>query len=292
MGFVNNFTNGINRNADLILTCFAVGGLVTTVVLAVKETPSALDILDDYNSYKEDVIADYAEGIIDKEEALYRLEKAQKDATFDMVRNYMPAGISLLATTGCIIGSNKILRTRNAFLTTSLNAANVAYNELRDKTRETLGEKKEQEIHDAIQRDHIERQPKNNPDILPPATLTANNGGIIQTGGGNTLCRIELVPGLSETGLYFYSSPQAVHKAINDANGDGLSMGYVSFADLLWYMGIKIKYGGTMMKGWRICSRDDFIQIREGSFVHPITGEPVLDISFYNNPYEGFDRFG
>lgn len=292
MGFSSkNFTNGVNRNADLILTGLAVCGVVSTVVLAVRETPAALDILDDYNAYKKEVIKDYVDGYIDKAEALYRLEEAQKDAAFDLARNYLPAGISLLATTGCIIGSNKILRTRNAVLTTSLNAANIAYNELRDKTRDVVGEKKEKEIHDAIQKDHIERSPKNAP-AISGSTIAPGNGNIIHTGGGNTLCRIELIPGLAESGLYFYSSPQAVHKAINDANADGLSFGYVSFADLLWYLGIRIKYGGTMLKGWRISSRNDFISIREGSFVHPLTGEPVLDISFYNNPYEGFDRFG
>ena len=283
MGFFKNLANrtaaGINANADIIMAVGALIGLGCTIVLAIRETPEAERIVYKAKDALDGVRQEAKEKDWTEEEEKRAVLSIRVDTAKSLAFNYLPTLLGLCATGACIIGSNKIVRTRNAALSGSLNAANLVYQEYRDHVRSVVGEKKETEIHDGIRKEHIEHA------ILPPENTITN------TGKGNTLCFIELEPGSTDTGLYFWSSPEAIHAAVNEANAEGLECGCVSFADFLYFNGIKVKGFGTQLRGWTVHSRDDFIRIRESSHVHPSNGLPVLDISFWTPPYYEFDPF-
>lgn len=270
---MNNLASGINKHADLIMTIGAVIGLATTVYLAIKATPKAEDVIYDTSHDIDDVKRAEDEGRISHESAEREIRDIKIYSIKKLVRIYAPTAVSAIGTTCLILGSNKISRTRNAALNTALNAANFAYAEYRDRVRSTIGEKKETAIYDEIVQSHIESLP-------PPTDLSS----IVNTGNGNTICRIELVPGNPATGLYFYSSADAVHRARNNVNADGLDNGFIEFRDLLYELGLRKQYKDIDPRiGWEIASRNDLIEFRESSHIHD-NGEPVLDIGFYNNP--------
>jgi hypothetical protein len=216
---------------------------------------------------------------MDPDDADAEIKQIRLETAKDLALNYLPTGISFAITAGCIIGSNKVSRSRNAALSNALNAANLMYSEYREAVRDKIGEKKETEVHDSVRESHIRKN--------PPSELPEN---IFKTGKGDTLCHIELLPGDPDTGIYFYSSPEAVMAGINDANAEGINSGYVSMADVLYFQGITLKGSGSQLIGWQITSRNDLIQVRRSS--HLYNDKPVLDISFYNMPYKNFDRFG
>lgn len=274
----HKIARGINQNTDIILTGSALIGLGTTTFLAIKETPRAIDILDDAKETIDKIEDAVDQGRLDEDEADEKIVKIRRQTAKKLAMNYAPAAVSFTVTAGCIVGSNKASRNKNAALSSALNAANLLYSEHRDRVREEYGEKKETKIHDEIRKEHIDK----NPPVRPER--------IYDTGKGDTLCYIELFPGDPDTGIYFYSSPEAVMAGINEANAQGVECGYVSMQDLLWFLGLRIKGKGTNLIGWQITSRTELIQIRRSS--HLYNDKPVLDISFYNYPYQNFDRFG
>ena len=97
-------------------------------------------------------------------------------------------------------------------------------------------------IQEDIREEHIKAH--------PPAQVEK----IYNTGNGDTLCHIETNPGNPETGIYFYSSPEAIMRAINEANAEGMRSCYVSMQDLLWYMGLDVKGDGVNLIGWNMRS--------------------------------------
>lgn len=278
--FMRQVAKGVDDNADILLTGAALLGLITTVVLVIKETPAAMDILDESNESINRIDTMERAHDISPEDAAYRRKEIKIDTAKKLAINYAPAGVSVLLTGGCMVGSTGYSRSKTATLTGLLNASNLAFTEYRDHVREAIGEKKETAIHDIVRREHIESKD-------PPIQKD-----VYDTGDGNVMCYLETYPGDPSTGIYFLSSPEAVHKAINDANAEGIESGYVSMADLLYFMHLRLPGGGTRFYGWQISGRSDLIQTREGSHIHEKTGKPVLDISFYNPPYQGFDRFG
>lgn len=274
----NKIARGINKNADVILTVSALVGLTTTTYLAVKETPRAIDILDSAKESIDRIDEAVEQDRMDEDEAEEKIREVKIDTAKKLAKNYAGAGISFATTAGCIIGSNKASRSQNAALSSALNAATLIHSEYQERVREELGEKKETKIHDEIRKEHI--------DTNPPTRVDR----VYDTGKGDTLCYIEMFPGDSDTGIYFYSSPEAVLAGINDANAHGIENCYVSMQDLLWFLGLKIKGHGTNLIGWQITSRSELIQVRRSS--HLYNDKPVFDISFYNYPYKNFDRFG
>lgn len=266
------------NNADRITSIAAVVGVFTTVGLAINESRRGFDILDRAVDDIEGIRQEAEEKQWPYEDEERAIRDIQIETAKDLAINYTPTIIGVITTSICILGSNKISRDRNAVAVGALNASNLIFQEYRDHVRKAIGEKKETEIHDQIQQEHATAK------MLPPK--------IIDTGSGETLCYIELEPGIRETGLYFLSSPEAVHAAVNDANAEGLETGYVSLADFLYFLKLKLKnYSGSTLRGWKIQSRSDFIKLRETSFIHE-SGRPVLAIAFWDQPYQGFDKFG
>lgn len=274
--------NETQKNADLILTMSALIGLVSTIYFVAKETPEAIDIIDDEKKTEKIIDNDYKEKLLSDEEYVTEKKRVKKECAKNLVINYLPAAVSAGTTAACIIGSNRVSRTRNAAVSSALNAATIAYQEYRDAVKKEIGPKKELEIEDKVRKEHIDATP------LP------SHEDIFRTGNGNTLCRIELSPGDATSGYYFYSSPDAVYRGINKADAQANAFGYISYQDLLWFWGLRIKGYSADKLGWNRKNASDLIRdnIKETSHVHPVTGEPVLDLYFYEPPYPDFDKFG
>ena len=178
-----------------ILTGVGIAGMLTTTVLAVKATPKAIRLLEEK---KEELEVD----------TLTPVETVK--ATW---KCYIPAALTGVASTACLIGSSSINVRRNAALTAAYKLSETALSEYKSAVVETIGEKKEHLIHDKIAEKQIERNP-------------IDKSSIIITEKGNTLCFDPF------SGRYFKSDIDKIRKAENtlnkqiltDAFGEGVSL--------------------------------------------------------------------
>ena len=124
----------IKRNTPTILTCLGAAGVIVTAVMAVKETPKALILLE--NTKEE------------KGEELTKLEKFKIAGPV-----YIPAVITGTATIACIFGSNIVSKNQQATLMSAYALLDSSYKEYKKKTEELYGEDAGRQIREEIAKD-------------------------------------------------------------------------------------------------------------------------------------------
>lgn len=180
-GFSNQAVLALKKHSPEILMGFGIGGMLTTSVLAVKATPEALRRIE---KKKHD----------DKQKTLTAMQIIQA-----VWRCYIPAAVTGAVSTACLIGASSINGRRNAALATAYGLSETALHEYKDKVIETIGEKKEEAIRDAIDKDRIEKNPPSQ-DVL------------LREKCGKTLCYDVFC------GRYFYSDMETLRRVVNDLN--------------------------------------------------------------------------
>jgi hypothetical protein len=206
----------------------AVAGLVSTVVLAVKATPKAMELIDD-----------------EMQERAY-IQETEGDTTpfttMDYVKTtwkcYIPAAVMGSVTIACFVGANSINLKRNAALASLYSLSETALKEYQSKVVETIGEKKEQKIRDEVAAERIEKDPKSNKEV-------------IITGKGDVLCYDVI------SGRYFKSDIERIRRLQNEFNQTLISQMWISLNDVYYELGLKgIKIGDDM--GWNSDSLIEF----------------------------------
>lgn len=129
-----NVQQFVKRNASTILTCIGAVGVVTTAVMAAKETPKALTLL---KHAKEE-----------KGEDLTKWEKVKIAGPV-----YIPSVITGAATIACIFGSNVISKHQQATLMSAYALLDKSYKEYKKKTDELYGEEAGEHIREEIAKD-------------------------------------------------------------------------------------------------------------------------------------------
>ncbi len=214
----------IKKRSPEILTGIGIAGMVTTTVLAVKATPKALLLIEEKKEKDED-------------DKLTNVEVV-KTTWFCYVPAVVTGGMSIL----CLVGANSINAHRRAALAAAYALSESALKGYREKVIESIGEKKEIAVRDAIARDEIEKN-------------TFTNREVIVSGKGNTLCYDAI------SGRYFYSDIEELRKAVNELNRQMIDEMYVSLNDLYYEIGLSdIRIGNDL--GWNV---DDLIELRFSS---------------------------
>lgn len=168
------------KHSPELLTGIGIAGMVTTVVLAVRATPKALRLIDEKK-------AD-----IPEEETIPRIEAVR--AAWKV---YVPAVLTGILSTICLIGANSVNQRRNAAIAAAYSLSESALKEYREKVVETIGERKEQAIRDDIAKDKIIENPVRE---------------VIISDRGSTLCYDSL------SGRYFKSDIEKLRRIVNDLN--------------------------------------------------------------------------
>lgn len=211
---IKTIRSGLAKHSPAILTALGITGMIGTTVLAVKSTPKALDLIEN------------------KKEELNKNELTLLETVKATWKCYVPAAITCVTSTACLIGASSVHTKRNAALATAYKLSESAFIEYRDKVVETIGEKKEQSVRDAIAKDHVEKNP-------------VTNNEVIITDRGYTLCYDEL------SGRYFYSDIEKIKKAANELNRQMLNDMYVSLNELYYELGLEGTKLGEQM-GWNV----------------------------------------
>lgn len=251
---VSNMAKGVGvfakKHSSEILTGIGIAGMVTTTVLAVKATPKALILIEERKSEEE----------IDQ---LTPIETVKTVWTC-----YIPPVVVGTMSIFCMIGAASANVRRNAALATAYTLSESAMKEYRSKVIETVGEKTEKEVRDAISKDKIEKNP-------------VTTSEIIITDKGDTLCYDVM------SGRYFKSDIEKLRKIVNDMNRQMLKDSYIPLNDFYDYVNLEhIKLGYDL--GWNVS--DGLIDLDFSSHL-AADGTPCIVLDFASAPKYDFDRW-
>lgn len=248
--FCNDVKNLAVKHAPEILTGVGIAGMITTTYLAVKATPRALELIKE---------AEKHEGV-DKLTPMQTVKAAWKP--------YVPAILTCVTSTACLIGANSVHLRRNAALATAYKLSETALTEYKAKAVEVVGEKKEQMIREKVAEDRV----KNNP---------VGKNEVIVTGKGKT----KFLDPASKR--YFESDLDVIRRAENILNKRMLHdvTGYASLSD--FYDEVGLSHTSTSDDlGW---NTDNLIDID----FYPVLDEneqPCICLDYVVAPKYGFDR--
>jgi hypothetical protein len=252
-----DLSHAINRNSPTILTGLGVAGLLSTIILTVKATINAQEILYQEGAFRaekwseqtgeiEDVCPDF-----DIEEKIRLVWKC-----------YIPTILTGASTIVCMIGSTRISLRRNAALASLLSIAETTFREYQAKVVEEIGKGKSEKITDEISQDKLDRNP-------------VDEKTVVLTGKGNYLCYD------SFSGRYFRSDIETLQKAANEFNQKLLREGWLSINEFYYEIGLEsIDLGDEM--GW-IAERS--LMAFKLSTKISTDGEPCLVIGYTVTPH-------
>lgn len=254
-GLASNIGRTLRQKSPEILTGVGIGGMITTTVLAVRATPEAMRRIEAKK----------------KEEHHKKLTMLQTVQAAWIC--YIPAGVTGTVSVACLIGASAVNGRRNAALATAYSLAENTLRDYRAKVVETIGDKKEEAILDAIDRDRIERNP-------PPQ----NSSEIPMTEGAvaPVMCYDTMF------GRYFYSDVETLKRAANKLNWqmNNGSEPYISLNEFYMEIGLSTVDVGDDL-GWR--SDRGLIELHFSSQL--VNGHtPCLVMSHINPPEYGYSE--
>lgn len=254
-GLVKVFKNVqtvVKKHQPEILTGLGVAGFVTTTVMAVKATPKALEVLAEIKEdHKDDT---------DKKEYC-------KDFVKKVVPLYVPSAVVGGLSIGCVICANSINTKRNAALAAAYALSESALTEYKEKVVETIGEKKEKVVREAVAQGRVEKNPIENKEV-------------IYTGDGDTLCMDYF------SKRYFKSSIDKLKKVENDLNRRMLLESYVSLNDFYYEIGLSGTKQGDLL-GWNIDK--GYLKFELDATI--VDDKPCIVLDYKVAPYYDYDKF-
>lgn len=240
-----------SKRSPEILTGLGIAGMITTSVLAVKATPKALELIEEKKK----------EEWVDQLTPLEIVKVAWKP--------YIPAIVTCIVSTSCLIGASSVNAKRNAALATAYKLSETALSEYKEKVIETIGEKKERVVRDKVAEERVKKNP-------------VSKNEVIVTGNGKTLCFDPI------SGRYFMSSIETIKRAENELNKQMLHdiSGYVSVNEFYDELGLDhISIGNEL--GW---NTDQLIDISFSSQLND-NGEPSVVLDYLVAPKRDYCKF-
>ena len=251
-----NMQHTLGKYSPQILTGIGIAGMITTVVLAVKATPKALELIEDR---KEELDAGKLT-VVDTVKAAWK--------------PYVPAVVTGVLSTVCIIGGNAIGTRRTAALAAAYKISETALHEYKDAIVETAGEEKAKEVKEKVAQNKLDKNP-------------VVEKQIIVTNKGTFLCYDSL------SGRYFQSDIETIRKAQNDINDYLFSEDYASLNMFYDFLGLEHTRLGAEL-GWKIDSGtlqiefDSTLASDKSQGIAP--GTPCLVLDYNVAPKYEFDK--
>lgn len=207
-----NIGRTLKKRSPEILTGIGIAGMVATTIMAVQATPKALQLIEE------------------KKQETGQQKLTVKETVKVAWKPYVPAAITSITSIACLIGASSVNVRRNAALATAYTISETALRDYKEKVVETIGEKKEKEVRDAVARDQVEKNP-------------VSSNEVVVTGKGDTLCYDPL------SGRYFKSSIEKLKRAENEMNRQMLRDGAISLNELYYEIGLdEVRIGNYV--GW------------------------------------------
>lgn len=252
------------KHSPEILMGIGITGMVTTTVMAVRATPKALMLIEvEKRRLNRELLEEAKKSGCEECNQITRLEPV--DLIKATWKCYIPAGITGIVSIACLIGASSVNARRNTALATAYTLSETTLRDYQKKVIETIGEKKEQTVRDAVAKEHIERDPVENKEV-------------IFSGRGNTLCYDSI------SGRYFRSDMDAIKKAENELDARLRNEMYISLNEFYYEIGLEpLSVIGDDL-GWNIDS--GYLDLGFSSQI-ATDGTPCLVIEY--NPAPRYD---
>lgn len=246
-GIIQSIRTATIKHSPEILTGIGIAGMITTTIMAVRATPKALELIRKKRTElsNPESQAHLPLPVLSKKEIIKTTWKC-----------YIPAGITGCLSIACLIGASKESVRRNAALATAYTLSENALKTYQQKVVETIGEKKEQIVRDAVAKEAIEKNP-------------VSSREIIITERGNTLSYDSI------SGRYFKSDIDTLRKIENELNKRLLSEMYISLNEFYDEIGLNHSSIGDDI-GWNV---DDGLKLCFSSQLAD-DGNPCLVIDY------------
>jgi hypothetical protein len=229
----------ISKHSPEILTAIGLAGGLTTVILAVKATPKAEELIKEAKEAKRKQLEEEEGTDIPEEDVTLTKKEIVKVAW----KPYIPAAVTGLSSALCVIGARRIDIRRNAAVVAAWKMSETALAEYKEKVVEKVGEEKAKEIHNEVVQERVKNVP-----------VEADK--IFETGKGRELCYDYY------SGRYFYSCHNAIEAAQNRINYKMNSYDFVSVNEFYDELGLPhIGLGEEL--GWDR-NRDGLLDIDPG----------------------------
>ena len=155
----------VKKHSPEILVGIGVVGVVTSTVMACKATMKLNDILEEAQETRDTIVEVQNNPKYDDR---YTDEDAKQDLAINYVQTgvkiaklYAPAVILGAASIGCLLGSNEIMRRRNAALSAAYMTVDKSFKEYRNRVVDRFGSEVEKEIRYGIKAEQLETTVQN-----------------------------------------------------------------------------------------------------------------------------------
>lgn len=240
------------KHSPEILTGIGIAGMLSTTVLAVRATPKALMLIEEKKR--------------EKKFAGEQPELTKVEIVKTAWKPYIPAAVTGVASVACLVGASSVNARRNAALAAAYALSETTLADYKEKVVETIGEKKAQEVKDAIAKDQIEKN--------PPSKST-----VIATDKGETLCYDSI------SGRYFKSDIEYIRRAVNNLNERLLFDTHISLNEYYDEIGLEEIFPMGEDLGWTVDPDSANKGLIELDFSSQLTeGIPCLVVGFSNAP--------
>lgn len=140
----------LKRKSPEILTGFGIVGFGVTVVLACKASKKAEPIIEEHKANMKEIKTTYENGEATKSETVKACVVQTGKTTGKLAVVFGPAIGVGVASAGCFIGSNRILRKENLKIASAYTALDQTFKYYRQRTKDRVGEEVEKEIRHGI----------------------------------------------------------------------------------------------------------------------------------------------
>lgn len=258
---VNGF---LTKHSSMILSSLAAAGVVATAALAVRATPAAMKKLSDAKALKTVREPANAEKPMNE---LDEVELTRVEMTKAVWREYLPAGISGVATVACIFGAHQIGIRRAASLLSAYQLVDSAFSQYKDVVLEQLGKNKELKVREEVQSRELNANP-------------VSSSQVIVVAGGDQLCYDSL------TGRYFKSDVESIRGAELEIKQRILTQMYAGHNEFYELLGLAPVGLGDEL-GWNI---ENLIELVFTSHIAD-DGRPCLAIGYVRLPRVDYGKF-
>jgi hypothetical protein len=170
----------LKKHSPEIMMVAGIGGAIVGTVLACKATLKVNEVLDETKTNIDKIHTAIETGKTEAGET-YSVEDSKKDLTIvytqtgmKLAKLYGPAVLVELVSFACIIGSNKILRTRNVALAAAYATVDKSFKEYRGRVVERFGKELDRELKYNIKAKEVEEVVKNEDGTETVVTKTVN----------------------------------------------------------------------------------------------------------------------
>ena len=153
------------KHSPEILVVTGVVGIIASTVMACKATTKVSDIVDDAKETIDTIHDSVGKGLHTSDGEEYTQEVANKDLVivyaqtgWKLAKLYGPSVALGVASIGCMIGSNHILRKRNIALAAAFKAVDTSFKEYRDRVINRFGKEMDRELRFGIKAKEIEEK--------------------------------------------------------------------------------------------------------------------------------------